>query len=145
MIKVNTDDPLWLQMLLETAVRERWCLSIKCTTCPNPELRESLGLLEKVKGGRPKFHRFTQEAAEKVVVGLRECSPILNKSFEFEAAVRWVIYEIWVDYQDKYFDVLVGTFAGSVLESMREHAGKRSEARRIHNARQGVKKRDWKE
>ena len=83
--------------------------------------------------------------AKSLTEGLNAIVPFGDTSYQLEEAVRWVLYEVWRKYGDQYFVHLDGTWAGGVLVRMRAHHLRRQEARRVHEARQGVKKRDWKE
>jgi hypothetical protein len=89
---------------------------------------------------------MTLETAEAIIAGLKVLTtPRAAHAYEMDKAVMWVIYEVWRNWRDRYFADLNGTWAGEVLAGMRTHYAWREEARRIHEARQGVKKRDWKE
>jgi hypothetical protein len=138
-------DPLWLQHLLERAIGEGWCTRTNCGTCASEQLRLELGLLDKSSPGHPRFLPMPAETAEAMVDGLRACTPGANTSYQLEEGVRWILYEVWRHFGDRYFSKLDGTWASEVLDRMRCHYQERQEARRIHNARQGVRMRDWKE
>ncbi len=138
-------DPLWLQHLLERAIAERWCTRTNCGTCASEQLRQALGLLDKSPLGPPRFLPVTPDYAEAMVDGLRACAPQANMTHLLEEGARWVLYEVWRNFGDTYFSNLDGTWAGEVLDRMRSHYQRRRDARRIHDARQGVKMRHWKE
>jgi hypothetical protein len=142
---VNRSDPQWLQQLLERAIAERWCMQINCRTCASNELRQGLGLLAWSSAGRPQFLQMTPEMADAIVSGLQVCAPKLVSRVQMEEAARWVLYEVWRNFGDTYFSRVDGSWAGDVLSDMRAHYQRREEARHIHDARQGVKKRDWNE
>ena len=88
---------------------------------------------------------MTAETAEAMVDGLRVCAPGANSNYQLEEGARWILYEVWRNFGDKYFSKLDGTWASEVLGRMQFHYQRRQEARRIHEGRQGVKMRDWKE
>lgn len=88
---------------------------------------------------------MTAEKAEAIIRGLKDCAPRAGAGIQLEEATRWVLYEIWCNFGDEYFAGLEGTWAGEVLARMQAHYQRRVEARRIHNARQCVKRREWKE
>jgi hypothetical protein len=88
---------------------------------------------------------MTAETAETIVDGLRACTPDAAGACQMEEAARWVLYEVWRSFGDRYFSKLDGSWAGDVLTRMQAHYQRRQEARRIHDARQGVKMRDWNE
>ena len=143
MTAVDRSDPQWLQRLFDHAVAERWCVRINCTTCASEEFRHALGLLDRTQQGRARFLPMTREIAEAIVSGLAACAAH-DPDDRIEEAARWVIYEVWRTHRDAFFDRLSGTWAGTVLENMRSHYVGRLKAREIHEARQGVKQRDWK-
>ena len=116
-----------------------------CGTCTSEQLRQTLGLLDKTSLGRPRFLPMTPKSAEFMVDGLRACTPRADASQQLEEGVRWVLYEVWRNFGDRYFSKLDDTWTSEVLGRMRSHYQQRQNARRIHNARQGVRMRDWKE
>jgi hypothetical protein len=138
-------NPQWLQRLLESAIAERWCTRTNCGTCASEKLRQALGLLDKSSSSQIRFLPMTAQMAEAMIDGLRACAPQAGSSHQLEEGVRWVLYEVWRNFGDRYFLKLDGTWANEVLGRMRSHHQRRQEARRIHEARQGVKMRDWKE
>ncbi len=115
---------------------------MNCTTCASEDLRQALGLLDK-STGRPRFQPMTPEDAEEIIHGLKVCAPQTDS--QMDEAARWILYEVWRNFGDEYFSDLGGTWAGDVLARMQAHYQRRQGARRIHETRQGVKKRDWKE
>jgi len=139
MIPVNQSDPRWFQQLLDRAIAEGWCTQMNCTTCGSEDLRARRSAFSTSR----RFLRMTPEAAEAFIVGLSVCAPHAEVRYRMEEAARWVLYEVWLNFGDQYFSRLDGTWAGDVLGRMRAHYRSRQEARRIHAARQGVKKRDW--
>jgi hypothetical protein len=143
MIRVDRSNPQWLQQLMEHAVAEGWCLKMNCTTCGSDDLRQALGLLDKSSADRPRFLPMPPESAEAIVRALKACAA--QSDCRMEEATRWVLYEVWRNFGDAYFSGLEGTWAGEVLARMRAHHQRRQEERRLHEARQGVKMRDWKE
>jgi hypothetical protein len=120
-------------------------MQINCRTCASNELRQGLGLFAWSSAGRPQFLPMTPETADAIVSVLQVCAPKPGSRVQMEEAARWVLYEVWCNFGDTYFSRLDGSWAGDVLSDMRAHYQRREEARRIHDARQGVKKRDWKE
>lgn len=145
MIDQAQADPLWLQKLLETAVQRNWCLRINCTTCPSEKLRLALGLMEKRPDGRPNWLPMSEGNALTIVEGLAHCRPASQFDPSFEEATRWVLYEVWRAFGSRYDSRLSETWAGEVLQKMRAHDARRTEARRRHDERQGVKQKDWKD
>lgn len=138
-------DPQWLQYLLERAIAERWCMRMNCATCASEQLRQALGLLDKSSSGTLRFLPMTAETAEDIIEGLRGCAPRTDASYQLEEGVRWALYEVWRNFGDRHFSKIKGTWANEVLGRIEVHYQRRQEARRIHEARQGVKMRDWKE
>lgn len=146
MAPINRSDPKWLKQVLEQAIADRWCTRINCTTCASEELRYALGLLDKSASGRHRFLPMTPEIAEAIIAGLKEvCPKQCEAGHQVEEAARWVLYEVWRNFGNSHFASLDGTWAGDVLSRMQAYYQRRLEARRIHDARQGVKMRNWKE
>ena len=145
MIDQAQSDPLWLQKLLETAVRRNWCLRINCTTCRSKELRILLGLMEKSPDDRPNWLPMSESNAYTIVEGLARCKPANLFDSSFEEAARWVLYEVWQAYGSKFDSSLAETWAGGVLAGMQAHTAQRAKAHRRHVERQGVKQKDWKD
>lgn len=143
-IAVDTIDPTWVQRLIERVVAQGWCTRINCGTCASQEFRLALGLIDLDAGGAPIFRSFEAEAASLVVAGLRNCAPAGGDS-RFDDVARWIINQVWRSQGDGPLAFLNGSWAGSILDGMRAHARSRDEARQRHIARQGVRKRDWKE
>jgi hypothetical protein len=87
---------------------------------------------------------LTRERAHLIIEGLKRCSRRTNRE-----AIMWMLYMIWVRFGDEahanIFPALEGSFAGDVLESMRAHYAAQQERRRLHDLRQGVKKKNWPE
>ncbi len=132
MIAIARSDPKWLQALLRRAIDEHWCMQINCTTCGSHQLRGALSVV-------------TSDDAKLIIDGLRECAPPSADLYAFEESVRWVLYEIWRQSGERFDSDLNGTYAGQVLTQMQKHHARRMNARRVHEQRQGVKQRDWKE
>ncbi len=145
MAPINRSDPRWIQQVLERATVDKWCTRINCATCASEDLRHALGLLDKSASGRQRFLPMTPETAEVIVAGLKVCPTQCDAGYQVEEAARWVLYEVWRNFGDKYFPSLEGTWAGEILTHMQTHYQRRQEARRIHAARQGVKMPNWRE
>jgi hypothetical protein len=102
----------WLQRLLERAVAEGWCTKINCTTCGSDDLRQALGLINVLRAGRD------ADQAEAIILSLRKCTPSTDVTVECESAVRWILFEVWRKFGDRYFECLPGSWAGDVLGRM---------------------------
>ena len=144
MFPTNRSDPQWVQQLLERAVAERWCTKINCSTCGAQDLRHAIGLIEIAPDGGRRHRPMSRELVEAIVAGLKVSTSKSATSNQMEEAVRWMLYEVWRSFGDENFSTLDGTWAGDVLAGMQAHYQRRQEARRLHDARQGVKIRDWK-
>lgn len=134
MITAAHSEPKWLQSLLRKAIDEHWCTQINCTTCGSDQLRAALDPYLRTSGD-----------AKLIIGGLKECEAPRAAAYAFEEAVRWVLYAVWARFGERFDADLEGTYAGQVLTRMQEHHAQRMNARRIHEQRQGVKQRDWKE
>lgn len=66
------------------------------------------------------IQRLSLERAQKVVSELRECPPYVPRD-----GVMWLLFAIWQRFGDQahetLFPALDGTYAGSILSSMRAH------------------------
>lgn len=134
MISATHSDPKWLQSLLRQAIDEHWCTRINCTTCGSDQLRAALDPCLR-----------TSADAKLIIDGLRECEPPSTDVYPFEEAMRWVLYAVWARFGESFDSDLNGTYAYQVLTRMQKHHADRMNARRIHEERQDVKRRDWKE
>lgn len=145
----DRSEPEWLQRLLERAVAERWCTNFYCTTCGSFQLSISLGIAEWDEQKHYRRRHLTEDEAKEILTGLKNCRSPTGGSWEFEQAARWVLLRLWNQFGDeahaRLFPDLEGTWSGEVLASMRQHYKAKLERRRLQEARQGVKKRDWKE
>lgn len=136
-------EPQWVCRLLHRAIVEGWCLKMNCADCGSIDLRGALGLLDHALPLQ--VRSMSTEKAEAIVDGLRACSPNAASSSQMEEAARWVLYEVWCNSGDPYFSKLDGSWAGDVLAGMQAHYQQRQLASRLHDARQGVRMRDWRE
>jgi hypothetical protein len=131
---LDRSNPDWLLPIIDCATRENWCVRIGCTTCPSVELRRALALLDDV-GARWVILPLSETAAAEIVAGLTRWPGGAGA----EQTVRWLLFEVWRHFDDRLLTPLAGTPAGAVLSRMREHYAERLEARRVHDARQGVR------
>lgn len=142
-------DADWLQKLLMRAVSENWCIANYCTTCGSFQMRIALGWAERGPDQRLQRRDLTDDEIATILVGLRHCHPVIDRQFDFEQAVRWVLLRIWNQFgdvaHDRLFPRLEGSWSEEVLNSMRRHYLAKLERRRLHDVRQGVKLRDWTE
>jgi hypothetical protein len=87
---------------------------------------------------------LTRERAELIVEGLKHCSRKTNPK-----AIMWMLQMLWERFGEEahttIFPALEASYAGDVLASMRTHYAAKLERRRLHDLRQGVKKKDWPE
>jgi hypothetical protein len=136
-------DSAWLEARISEAVANDWCLRINCGTCAGQDFRAAIGypLVRNENGWR----RLDPRERIDLINALRG----LPEPPQAEEGVRWLLYQIWLadtSHADTtLFPMLKGSFAAEVLERMRRHHQIRLEARQIHDERQGMKKRDWKE
>lgn len=144
----HASDTNRIEAALEEAVRSGACMKIVCTTCAGTTMRGIL-LGQAIPDGQwaSADPPLTPERASEVVAGLRECSS--RSDYQFVEGVRSLLHGIWLRFgqsaHEEIFPGLDGSWAGSVLADMKRHFNQRVEARRRHDERQGVKKRDWKE
>lgn len=138
--------PHWLEKELTLGCHENWCMRRRCSTCGSFKMVELLT-------GKPVSNRASQRdalneiklaEAEIVVQGLRNCSPKASIN-----GIEWMLYVLWLRWGEQahknLFPALEGTFAGGVLNDMRDHYAMTFERRRLHLLRQGVKKKYWSE
>lgn len=140
----------WLQLALNEAIRKNACMKIVCTTCGGAPMRALLFGITNPSGPYGSSDPpLTLERAREVAEALSGCLPDRGEPYEFVEGVRSLLYAIWLQFGDaahsQIFPTLEGTWAGSVLSEMKRHYEQRTLARRRHEERQGVKKRDWKD
>lgn len=117
-----------------------------CTTCGSYQMFELLtGQPWPERGSVPSVLRqVSWERAHLIVDGLRHCSDKTDRH-----AIMWMLQMLWERFGEKshanLFPSLEGSYAGDVLASMRAHYAKKQERRRLHDLRQGLKKKDWPE
>jgi len=141
----NEED--WLSLILDRCVAEHWCVDTSCGTCGSYQMRAVL--LGNDVPSRPAFfslHELSIERAADVIAALRVLGSDASAA-RYNGPVKWLLFTIWSIFHDRadeeLFPHLDGTWAGSVLGSMRNHYAHRQAARQRHEARQGVKQRDW--
>ena len=117
-----------------------------CTTCGSYQMFELLtGQPWPARGNIPTVLRLlTRERANLIVEGVKHCSRKTNPE-----AIMWMLQMLWERFGDeahaKIFPALEASYAGDVLASMSAHYAAKLERRRLHDLRQGVKKKDWPE
>ena len=140
------DNPFWLEEELKKGARERWCMNRGCTTCGSFQMTELLTGKPWPPRGSFVFvlETLTWERAELVVEGLKNCGPSTPRD-----AIMWMLQMIWQRFGERahsgLFPELSGTHSGDVLFAMRAHYVEKLERRRLHDLRQGLKKKDWPE
>ncbi len=146
-VSVDRSDRLWLQHVLSRAVAENWCMQMNCTTCGALEFRGALGFIERDAAGYIRRRPLNIEEGQEIAGALRHCTRPDTESYKAESGIMLTLYEIWCIFGDeahnRLFPSLDGSWAGEILARMRTHYQQKLERRRIHDARQGVKKRDW--
>ncbi len=96
------------------------------------------------------------ERAEEVVKQLSNCHPVTRQSdkdwrtnYAIEEGIMWLLFMIWQHFGERahqeLFPKLQGSWSGETLGKMRKHYADVQERRRVHNLRQGIKKKDWRE
>ncbi|WP_170392113.1 hypothetical protein [Ruegeria arenilitoris] len=124
---------------IRTAIAENWCIQMGCTTCGSYRFRLLfLGEPDSVRAIRPKT-RLGLERAQEVAAELRE----FDDSFvQFEYPVMVLLYWIWCEFgeraHEEIFPVLDGSWAGGILEAMRDHHHRR----RMQQARHEIERRN---
>ena len=132
--------PDWLEVELGRAVREKWCMSRRCTTCGSFQMVELL--TGRTVSGLDEYQlairEMTWERAREVTNGLRHCSAQTTPE-----AIMWMLYRLWLRWGDRahneLFPQLDGTFSGGILSRMRKHYAQVVVRQRQHALRQGVK------
>ena len=144
----NTTDN-WLQDKLEYGVRNHWCARSWCTTCGSPDMKALLLGIPKRSGMHSvPYETLQKERALEIIHQLNLLSPPFSVSaYELEEFTQWLFLKIWQRFGDEahqdIFSQLQPGWALDVLDRMRRHYADRQRARAIHDARQGIKKKDW--
>lgn len=141
------ENPNWLQIKLDQAVRDGWCTRMHCTTCGSPEMKELLvGCETDTYRMGLWLDQLTFERAEKVIKGLVPVMPPnpeeniveyrrgkggrqrfwrVPEGGKYEDAVMWLLFGIWYEFGDRahaeLFPALEGSWASSVLNKMKDH------------------------
>ena len=112
----------WLHAYLKDAVQRNICTRASCTTCAAGLFRE--GLLKALgRADLGNVFEYTPDEVIAIAQGLAQVRPV--DGAKFTEAVRSVIMMIWYANgraQQKQIEELIrGTWAGQVLESMQGH------------------------
>jgi hypothetical protein len=119
-------DKNWLHQYLSAAVGLRVCAKIHCTTCGAYDFRNGVyRALERSRGATRPLDK--SGAAREVVIALAQLVPDAQEwmmQIRFKDAVRCLLYDLWYGrpaHVDGLDMMLEGSWAGSVLLSMKEH------------------------
>ena len=134
-------DSDWLQHYLMDAVRRNLCTKIYCTTCGAWEFRVGLRVKFTEAARHQNMPKLDYRTAIDIGRSLALVHPDEANYHSFERAVRMVIHEVWYAIGEKAAErdlvsILAGTWAGSILESMKVHHRARVAARRAHEQSQ---------
>jgi hypothetical protein len=130
----TSDD--WLGPIIRKAKRKHRCSKMGCTTCGARGFRTSIEQAVLQRHGDPNAVFASFECQRVLIDGLRTMQPLDDPDHEdkhkYEQAVQFIITEmVWMSGFDSALDTeLSGTWAGSVLQGIRDHA----QWRRDHRA-----------
>jgi len=118
----HTNNLKWLHEYLMEAVHRNMCTRANCTTCAAGPFRE--GLLKALgRADRGNVFEYTPDEVIAIAQGLVQVQPVGNA--KFTEAVRSVIMIIWYANgrarQKQIEEIIQGSWAGQVLESMKAH------------------------
>lgn len=125
---------------IKRAVDEKWCIKMHCTTCASYRFRLLfLGEPDSRRVVRPQT-QLTIERAKEVVGELAKLSEFDAKTKQLHEPVMVMLYWIWCEFGDRahleVFTMLKDTWAGEVLENMKEHYDHEETRRARHRIRQ---------
>jgi len=126
----------WLQTYLIDAVEKKLCTKINCTTCGAMEFRN--GLLAGLDPPReiPRRVRFDRAGVVEIteaLAGVTADDLRLHPQYE---AIRCILYDLWsgMPMLDNEIEVrLKGSWAGHVLQKMKEHHQAAAAARELQS------------
>ncbi len=122
----------WLQAYLDEAVSKRLCVNIHCTTCGTLKFREGvLDALARATGQQRRQH-IDWESRIEIAKALAEVTPDGSESWALEEAVRYLLVALrnGIPLGLRLELVLAESWAGHVLDRMKEHHAGRNEERR---------------
>ncbi|WP_171134922.1 hypothetical protein [Ruegeria sp. HKCCD7221] len=125
---------------IKRAVDEKWCIKMHCTTCASYRFRLLfLGEPDSRRVVRPQT-QLTIERAKEVVGELAKLSEFDGKTKQLHEPVMVMLYWIWCEFGDRahleVFTMLQDTWAGEVLDHMKEHYDHQETRRARHRIRQ---------
>ena len=137
----------WLQAFLSDAVRKKLCTRSNCTTCGAMDFRRGvLAGLDSPKSD-PWRLRFERESTLEIAEALSGITPDGIAYASLEAAVRCLICDLWsgIPVIDQEIEKrLAGSWAGEVLDRMKEHHQARLAARELQSPANAKKRHDEK-
>lgn len=141
------DDEDWLEFFIVESLNRQLCTKIMCTTCGALEFRMGLMLSLAQAAGQPLASEFDLARAGVLARGLARLKPPLDRSSNWEQAVRLMLFEVWRSVGSATADrkvepLLTGSWAGEVLAGMKTHERLRQEARQRHAETQGRQQRE---
>ena len=135
-------DSMWLDMYLKDAVARNLCTMIHCTTCGAEKFRFGLGLLRNsgVSLDRRRNHHLDIANALAGITSPesddRYQPEIYRSSDKLEEAVRCIIFDLWtgLPFLDQEVEQRLGdSWAGNVLQKMKEHYRQKCIVRNLHD------------
>jgi hypothetical protein len=123
----------WLQSYLTEALEKKYCIRAHCTTCGASEFKRGLlDALARASGEQQKLE-FDGESILAIGRALAQVSPDLNERMSFEYIIRQLITMLWSDiplFDNQLEDLLIGSYAGYILEAMKKHYAEEIKSRR---------------
>jgi hypothetical protein len=133
--KESMANDTWLQRYISESIQQRLCTTIGCTTCGAGQFRN--GYLKAYADGigKPEPLFVHRECALGIAEALTYVEPLTTDSLiKFEEAARCLLFDLWYsigkDADEQLTLVLEGTWAGTVLESMKTHYQNKLERQR---------------
>ena len=129
----------WLEAYLLDAVSRKLCTQIGCTTCGALEFRR--GVIDALvrETGRSPLERIDREGAESIAKALAEVRQDAESPLSLKPAIQCLLFDLCSHgllAEGEVDKLLRGSWAGKVLQGMREYEAVRSVARDAHLARQ---------
>ncbi|MGD9727747.1 MAG: hypothetical protein AB7E70_09685 [Hyphomicrobiaceae bacterium] len=138
----------WLLPIILEARENNWCVRIGCTTCGAHDFRAAVLRQLGPRGGLAGERHINNLGGQQIFDALSRCSEPAIDPVADDEACRWLLFFVWQRFGDEVcerdlYPKLKGTWAGRVLDRMRDHHKADQRRRALHEARQGVKKKDW--
>jgi len=118
----------WLSDYLRDCITRRVCTRIHCTTCGTYEFRNGLAKGLGLTATPSRYTGFEREQVLEIASSLGEIRSQMLSPLAWEEAVRFIILILWTGspiLDQEVERLLVGSWAGEVLQSMKAHHAQR--------------------